>query len=208
MTIIWLLTSSLILDHKIKTKLIFQENFENPSHLSHYQQAQADQGHVAGEWSIKDGRLHGSKIHNAALWISPLSLSGNIRVEFDAWSHDKAGDIKCEIFGDGKTHQSGYIMIAGGWSNRMNIIARQDEHGEDRKQDHRCSQYKHTSCTQVDQKQHWVIERKDEEISWFIDKKLIMNYKDSDMLQGTKFAFNNWSAASSFDNLRVYQIIE
>ena len=77
-----------------------------------------------------DRRLVGENIHNAALWLQH-KLPDRTRVEFEATPLSKNGDVKAEIFGDGFTHQSGYILIMGGWSNQLNIIARQDEHGED-----------------------------------------------------------------------------
>ena len=112
-------------------QLIFSEDCEDPSALDSYEQGQPDQGHKAAKWVIRDGALYGEGIHNAALWISPLTLPESVRIEFKATALSKEGDLKCELYGDGKNHQSGYILIAGGWKNRMNIIAYGDEHGED-----------------------------------------------------------------------------
>ena len=186
-------------------QLMFEESFEK-NQLSLYFQSQADQGHQAGKWVIKEGRLFGEKIHNAALWISPLVLPENVRIEFDARAESTEGDVKCEIFGDGKHHQSGYILVAGGWKNSMNIIARQDEHGEDRKADTRCRGSKRHPCVRPKQIQSWVIERRNHVISWWIDQELVLKYVDQHPIQKTGFAFNNWSAPVSFDNLKVYKL--
>ena len=35
--------------------------------------------------------------------------------------------LKCEFAGDGQHHQSGYILINGGWKNTVRAIARQDD---------------------------------------------------------------------------------
>ena len=204
--IVYQLHSYTLMNTSLKAELIFQDRFDDEKTLSQYTQAKADQGYEAGTWRIKEGRLYGQKIHNAALWLSTLKLPKNVRIEFDAWTHEKAGDLKCEIFGDGRHHQSGYIVIAGGWNNRLNIIARQDEHGEDRKKDARCSQYKHIGCNKKDQVQHWRIERYNDRLMWFVDEKLIMYYDDIFPMEGEYFAFNNWSAATSFDNLEVYHL--
>jgi hypothetical protein len=190
---------------KQQDQLIFTDDFETDS-LHKYHQNQADQGHQAGHWEIKEGRLRGEKIHNAALWITPLTLPQNVRVEFDARAESKEGDVKCEIFGDGLHHQSGYILIAGGWKNSMNIIARQDEHGEDRKEDRRCQRSKKFPCTRLNQDQHWVIERRENVISWWMDNHLVLRYIDLNPIHQSGMAFNNWSAPVSFDNLKVYQL--
>ena len=54
-------------------------------------------------------------------------------------SESPEGDIKVEIFGDGASHAktdsytaTSYVIIFGGWNNSKNVLARMDEHGEDR----------------------------------------------------------------------------
>ena len=70
-------------------------------------------------------------------------LPNDAVIELDAWSQSPAGDIKVEIYGDGKSFDpnkgaytsTGYVLIFGGWNNTKNIIARMDEHAEDRAQE-------------------------------------------------------------------------
>ena len=187
-------------------ELIFSEHFEDPSILTETYQSESDQGHKAGRWVVKDGRLHGEKIHNAALWFKGLQLPEEVRVEFKAWALSDQGDVKCELFGDGETHQSGYIIIAGGWSNSTQVIARQDEHGEERRQDRRCSQGRGAVCVPKDEPQHWVIERRDGALLWFVNETLQLRFDDQQPLTGSGFAFNNWEASVAFDDLQVYAL--
>jgi len=117
--------------------LIFEDTFDRGEVGDRYRQAEPDRGWKAGEWQIQDGRLVGNKIHNATLWLQ-VELPRKVRIDFDARAETDEGDVKCEVFGDGRVHQSGYIVIHGGWKNTVRGIARQDEHGEDRKDDNRC----------------------------------------------------------------------
>ena len=64
-----------------------------------------------------------------------------VNVELDAWSnYDDAGDLKVEVWGDGRSYATsasytatGYVFIFGGWHNQISAIARMNEHGQDRK---------------------------------------------------------------------------
>ena len=187
-------------------ELVFQDDFERTTPGSAYRIAKADQGWKAGEWTLKDGRLIAEKIHNAALWLKQ-PLPQNTRIEFDIRAHSENGDLKCEAFGDGHNHQSGYIFIMGGWKNTVNCIARLDEHGEDRKNDNRCPRHGgRRRCVEPEVDYRWVIERFDETVRWYVDGKLMLMYPDRDPLPGKHFGFNNWEAQVSFDNLRIYDL--
>ena len=67
------------------------------------------------------------------------SCPRDVRIEFDCWSTEERGDIKVEVFGDGRSFDpdggaymaTGYEVIFGGWYNAKSIIARLDEHGND-----------------------------------------------------------------------------
>lgn len=186
--------------------LVFQDDFHRDEIGGKYQQGSADHGHRAGVWKIVDGRLVGEKIHNAALWLQ-TPLPERVRVEFDVRAESPTGDLKCEIFGDGITHQSGYVVIMGGWHNSTNCIARQDEHGEDRKNDLRCPRPGNkVTCVEPLVNYRWAIERQDDTVKWFVDGMLMLTYPDNNPLTGRHFAFNNWAAKVSFDNLAVYDL--
>ena len=153
-------------------------------------------------------RLVGENIHNAALWLKK-ELPERLRVEFTAEVLSKDGDVKTEIFGDGRTHQSGYIVIHGGWSNQLNIIARQDEHGEDRKEDGRCrTRDRKRRCVVQNRIYKWALERTDGTLKWYLDGELFLTYPDSSPVFGRHFAFNNWKAKVAFDDLKIFAVPE
>ena len=186
--------------------LVFSADFDGGD-LDGWNQGDPDAGWKKGDWTIRDGRLHGEKIHNAALWLS-RELPSKVRIEFDARALSEKGDVKCEVFGDGRTHQSGYILIHGGWDNRITTLARQDEHGEDRKEDNRdCARRgSRPACVEPNLDYHWVIERTGDDVRWFVDGRLLLVYRDPHPVQGAHFAFNNWEAPVSFDNLKIFDL--
>ena len=196
-----------------QAELVFSEDFDQVRSLENFRQGQADLGHEVGgtdgngkAWVVTDGRLTVSKAHNAALWLQQELPEGDLRISFTVQAHSDDGDVKCEVFGDGLNHQSGYILINGGWKNTVRAIARQDEHGEDRHNDHRCQRSPKRKCVIKDQEETWVIERINHQIYWYINDQFILAHHDSDPLDGRYFAFNNWSVASSFDQLKVYKL--
>ena len=54
-------------------------------------------------YSIVDGQLRAQGAHNHPLWLRK-TLPRDVRVEFRARSESRAGDIKAEIFGDGRSY--------------------------------------------------------------------------------------------------------
>lgn len=149
-------------------------------------------------WTIKDGRLHISKDHNKGLWLQK-DLPDNARVEFDALSTTREGDLKCEIFAAEPRHQAGYILIFGGWDNRINVIARLDEHGEDRKEERE-------RRVVLNKVHKFTIIRRGRNLAWFIDGKHLMTYDDPAPIKGRYFGFNDWEAPVSYDNFKVFQL--
>ena len=151
-------------------------------------------------------QLVAENVHNAALWLTE-PLPNRVRVEFTATAMSDSGDVKSEIFGDGLTHQSGYILIMGGWSNQLNIIARQDEHGEDRKRDGRCIvRNRRKACVDKGKRYRWAIERREQTVKWFVDGKLFMTFPDKFPIKGRHFGFNNWEAKVAFDDLKIFKL--
>ncbi len=186
--------------------LIYEATFDDGAIGDEWAQSEPDLGWKAGAWKIVDGRLEARDIHNAALWLQ-TPLPERVRIEFDARALSDEGDVKAEVFGDGRTHQSGYILIHGGWKNTINTIARQDEHGEDRKEDRRCAGRKgRVMCVEPDVDYRWTIERTDGELRWYLDGVLFLTYDDAHPVQGRHFAFNNWEAPVRYDNLRIYDL--
>ena len=155
---------------------------------------------MGGNWHIKDGRVHNTGAQNAPLWLS-ARLPDDAVVEFDIWSDPKICDCKVEIFGDGRTHATGYILIMGGWKNRISTIARLDEHEKERPE-------KRSDCVPGKQ-MHWKIERRGGLLKWFVDGALYMERNDPKPLKGKghdRFAFSNWMSDVSYDNLSIKEL--
>ena len=153
-------------------------------------------------WRIARGELWSPEAKNNPLWLQ-MSLPRDVAIEFDARSEsatgDRPGDIKFEIFGDGRAHASGYVCIFGGWGNKVSVIARLDEHGEDREE-------RTDRKVEPGRTYHMRVERRGDTLRWFIDGALFLEYDDEEPLEGPghdRFGFSGWAADLFFDNLEV-----
>lgn len=172
-------------------ELVFSDDFERADIGPNYESE-------GTAWSIKDGRVHVKGAHNEGLWLS-RQIPRDVRVEFDARSDTDEGDIKCEVFAKEPRHQAGYVIIFGGWKNRLNVIARLDEHGDDRREVDKPKV--------VTGKAHKIaIARKGGSLRYFVDGKEVLSFDDAEPLTGRFFGFNDWEAPVSFDNLRVFKL--
>lgn len=181
---------------------------------------------TGGLWRTVNGELLSPGVKNNPLWLK-ASLPQNVAIDFDVRSMSPEGDIKCEIFGDGSDHASGYVLVHGGWNNTVSIIARLDEHGaslqalqaEARKRggqdlvqtgvfvaDSRMRVEANPFPVTVGRMYHWHIERRGSLISWFIDGAKFMEFDDPFPLVGKghdRFGFSSWEAQLYFDNLKI-----
>ncbi len=158
---------------------------------------------------LDKGSLHLSGLRNHPVWLR-MELPDDVRIEFDAWAETEEGDIKVELAGDGHSKATsvsyvatGYVLVFGGWNNSLHAIARLDEHGDDRVA-HRAEPQ-----VEVDKRYRFVITRRGNELRWEVDGELIAEFVDEQALRGSghqHFAFNNWDAATRFDNLIVYAL--
>jgi len=165
----------------------------------------ADWRDTGGDYQIVDGVLTVEGARNHPLWLK-RRLSDDVRIAFDTWSDSPDGDIKFEVFGDGRSFAkqasytaTSYVVIFGGWKNTRNVIARMDEHGADRqvKQGPRVEQGRHYAVK---------IERRGSLFQWYVDNELMLELDDAQPLKGPghdHFGFNNWAAPLHFDNLRI-----
>lgn len=167
-------------------------------------------------WRIEDGKLCGRRARNHPVWLS-YALPTNVRIEFDAVSDSPEGDLKVEVFGDGKSAAQGvsyndatsYLAIFGGWKNSYHVLARLNEHASDRPQiriepgadDERAQP------VVPGQVYRFKIERADgKTIKWWVDDVLMFSFQDPHPLLGKghdHFGFNDWEARVCFDNVRV-----
>jgi len=153
-------------------------------------------------WRIANGELWAPEAKNNPLWLR-MRLPRDVALEFDARSEtatgDRPGDIKFEIFGDGRDHASGYVCIFGGWGNAISVIARLDEHGKDRKE-------RRDRKVTAKRTYHMRVERRGGVLRWFIDGELFLEYDDPRPLAGKghdRFGFSGWAADLFFDNLKI-----
>ncbi len=162
-------------------------------------------GTGGGNYRIDKGELVVDHAYNHPLWLSsPLPRDGV--VELDAWSNDPAGDIKIELWGDGKSFATqasytatSYVFIFGGWHNTTSAIARMHEHGADRKT-------RSDRKVELGRKYHFRVERRGAHIDWQIDGQPFLTFDDPKPLVGPDHAYlgiNDWEAELHFDNIVV-----
>ncbi|MFW5925753.1 MAG: family 16 glycoside hydrolase [Myxococcota bacterium] len=160
---------------------------------------------TGGPYRIDEGQLHVRGARNKPLWLR-RTLPRDVRIEVDARSESPEGDIKLEIFGDGVSHAestsytaTSYVVILGGWNNTLNVIARMDEHGDDRVEGPR-------RPIEPGRAYRLRIDRVGDELTVFVDGDELMSMVDDEPLEGRghdHFAFNNWESDVWFDNLRI-----
>jgi hypothetical protein len=159
-------------------------------------------------YRVERGALSARGAHNHPLWLRK-KLPRDVRIELDAWSTEARGDVKIEVFGDGRSYDpdggaylaTGYVLIFGGWGNARSIIARLDEHGKDLVQ-------RALPKVAPGQRYHWRIERRGNAITWFVDDLTtpFLRYEDPRPLEGSGheyLGFNNWESDTWFDNLVI-----
>jgi hypothetical protein len=162
-------------------------------------------GTGGGNYRIDKGELVVDHAYNHPLWLSsPLPRDGVI--ELDAWSNDPSGDIKIELWGDGKSFATeatytatSYVFIFGGWHNTISAIARMHEHGSDRRT-------RNDRKVELGRKYHFRVERRGAHIDWQIDGQPFLTFDDPKPLVGPDHAYlgiNDWEAELHFDNLVV-----
>lgn len=187
----------------------FEDAFERP--------AVGNDWRITGPgWRIADGQLCAERARNHPAWLA-RKLPENALIEFDALSHSSDGDLKVEVFGDGARFAAGtsytdatsYVLIFGGWKNRLHVLARLDEHSPDRKavELSREGASLRERTVEPGKTYRFRIERRDgKTLSWSVDGEKIHELADAEPLAGAghdHFGFNDWEARVCFDNLRV-----
>ncbi len=163
-------------------------------------------------YRLVDGALSAKGAHNHPLWLAKRLPPGNVQIDFDAWSNSSDGDIKVEVFGDGRSYDpdgnrylaTGYVLAFGGWRNTKSILANRDEHGT-------AMVSRTTPAVVPGQRYHWRIVRRGQVIEWFIDdmNQPFLRYDDPAPLSGPgheHFAFANWESDTWFDNLVIRRL--
>jgi len=187
----------------------FEDNFERA-------ELGADWNALSPVWKIDKGRLCGRGAPNKGVWLA-RKLPINARIEFDAFAEAPEGDLKVELWGDGVsgatstsyTNATSYIAIFGGWKNSKHVLARINEHGDDRLEidvdpngdDER------SRPVSPGQPYHFKIERADgKTIAWSINGVQLFEFSDPEPLAGVgheHVGFNDWDVPVCFDNLKI-----
>jgi hypothetical protein len=169
-----------------------------------------------GIWRIENGQLCGEHAKNHGIWLRRV-IPVNARIEFDAVTLSADGDLKAELWGDGRsaataisyTNATSYLTIFGGWHNKFHVLARLNEHGNDRKEiavspD---SDDPREKPVVVGQRYHFKVERTDgHTVKWWVDNNEMLTWNDTAPLAGVghdHFGFNDWDVKACFDNVKV-----
>lgn len=169
-----------------------------------------------GIWHVEQGRLCGEHAHNHGIWLKRV-LPVNARIEFDAIGSSADGDLKAEYWGDGRsyatalsyTNATSYLTIFGGWHNKYHVLARINEHGNDRKEItvDATSDDPREKPAVAGQIYHFKVERTDgRTVKWSVDGVDMLSYPDQQPLAGLghdHFGFNDWDVRVCFDNVKV-----
>jgi len=176
----------------------FQDDFERSELGAHW-------NNTGGPYRIEAGKLKVAGARNKPLWLR-RSLPHDVSIEIDAQSDSPDGDIKLEIFGDGVSKAetvsytaTSYVVIFGGWHNAMNVLARLNEHGDDRV-------VGPTYKVVPGRTYHMKIERRGATIKAWADGQELGSMTDPEPLAGVghdHFGLNNWMVPLTFDNLRI-----
>jgi len=167
-------------------------------------------------WKVVDGQLCGEGARNHPVWLT-RRLPVNARIEFEATSHSDDGDLKAEIWGDGRSAASGvsyddatsYLTIFGGWKNHFHVLARIDEHARDRKEIRVDPSAESLPSGPVvpTTAYRFKIERSDgRTVRWYVDGVEMLTYPDDEPLRGPGheyFGYNDWQVRVCFDNLKI-----
>ncbi len=160
---------------------------------------------TGGPYSIRNGMLHVRGARNRPLWLRRV-LPRDVRIEVDVRSDSPEGDIKLELFGDGVSKAvkasylaTSYVVIFGGWNNSLNVLARMDEHGDDRVVGPALK-------VEPGRTYRMKVERRGNAVTAWVDDHQLVKMVDPNPLAGPghdHFAFNNWSSELWFDNLSI-----
>lgn len=163
-------------------------------------------------YRLVDGALSARGAHNHPLWLARRLPPGDVQIDLDAWSASPDGDIKVELYGDGRSYDpdgnrytaTGYVLVFGGWHNAKSILANRDEHGT--------AMVSRTDLkVEPGRRYHWRIVRRGKVLEWYIDDLTtpFLRYDDPEPLAGPGheyLAFNNWEADTWFDNLTIRRL--
>ena len=201
--------------------LVVEQPLLTEAFSDHFERAALGEDYAATSpvWRIEGGRLCAKGAKNRPVWLR-RRLPTNARVEFDAVSASTDGDVKVELFGDGRSRArsqayidaTSYLAIFGGWKNTFHVLARRDEHAPDRLElgIEQAASDPRARPVEPHRSYRFKLERLDgRTVHWFVDGVAMFRLVDPDPLQGDGheyFAFNDWETPVCFDNLVIYPL--
>jgi hypothetical protein len=175
----------------------------------------ADYTNTGGSYRIENHRLVFSMAHNHPLWLK-RRLPDDVRIDLDVTPLSTDGDVKVELFGDGKSYESdeavrkdlqytdtGYVFIFGGWRNSLSTLVKQFEHAWQRD---RTVPVRRDVHVEANHTYHWTIFRQGGHLAWFMDKQPFMTWDDPEPLKGEghdRFCFTGWETGAAYEHLRI-----
>ncbi len=174
-----------------------------------------DYFNTGGPYRVQGGALTFSRVHNHPLWLK-RSLPHDVEVDFDVTARSADGDLKVELFGDGKSYESdeavekdliytasGYVFIFGGWRNSRSVLVRQNEHAW---QNDPSLPQRSEPRVEPGKRYHFTLSRRGGHLDWRIDGQPFLAWDDPDPLAGAghdHFAFDGWESEAAFDDLVI-----
>lgn len=146
----------------------------------------------ASPWKLgEDGAITSIGARNQPLWFRQ-ALPEHFRIEFEAWCEGDDCDLRFELLGDGEHHESGYVMVFGGWNHTVHLMARMDEHAP-----FDGARVMRTDDIDVKPGQRYKMAfvKTDAAVRWFVDGELLLQYIDPEPLHGVEhryFGINSW----------------
>lgn len=190
---------------------VFEDDFERESFGDDWKAETAN-------WKLINGEAINHHADNKGLWLLQKLPDGDVRIEFDVRSDSFVqkgrdgkkketfpGDLKCEAFNTSPEHQTGYVFIFGGWNNRINRIARLEEHGDGagaRVVDGPSRKVKAGKTYRMK------VVRVGNTVGWYADDNYLVHMDDAQFIEGRYFGLNNWRSRLTFDNVSVYKLAD
>src|SRR5690606_6919395 len=163
---------------------------------------------TSGAFELVNGALHAQGAFNRPLWLR-RALPRDAAIEITVWSTSPEGDIKVELYGDGRSFDpdkgsymsTGYVAVMGGWGNSKSILARRDEHGEEMAS-------RAAPKVEPGRRYRWRFERSGARLTWYVDDMTapFLEWTDPRPLEGDGhqyLAINNWQSDTWFDDLEI-----
>jgi hypothetical protein len=170
---------------------------------------------LGGDWhathreayQLVNGALNARGAYNHPLWLR-RKLPPDAIIELDVWGTTPDGDLKVEIYGDGRSHardrgqytSTGYVAVMGGWSNSVSVLVAGNEHRKDRPE-------RRSPKVEPGKRYRWKLVKQGGTVDWFVDDMTtpFLSFT-GEALGGPGHEYlgiNNWESDAWYDNLTI-----